>query len=102
MVLICHIDQDNGNYQLSSYVYNSYYRSTNGGSSFTNILNVSNRGRFINPTDYDDDTNILYAAGNADEFIRVSGITGTIAANALAVSTGGRKSFSCNGISLYC
>lgn len=87
----CHIDQDNGNYQISSYVYNSYYRSTDGGANFTSILNVSNRGRFINPTDYDDSANILYASGNPDEFIRVSGITGTIAASAVAVNTGGRS-----------
>jgi hypothetical protein len=87
----CHIDQDNSNYQITSYVYNSYYRSTNGGGSFSQILNVAGRGRFINPTDYDNDANTLYASGNADEYIRVAGITGTVAAAAVPVSLGGGK-----------
>ncbi|MFM2267857.1 MAG: hypothetical protein RL757_1298, partial [Bacteroidota bacterium] len=59
----CHISQKDANYQISSYVYSSFYVSTNGGSSFSNVnLNgaVARRGGFINPSDYDDDANILY------------------------------------------
>ena len=29
----CHIDQTNGNIQITSYVYNNYFVSLNGGST---------------------------------------------------------------------
>lgn len=57
----CHIDQDQPQYQFTSYVYNNYYRSSNGGNSFTSA-NHGNNGRFINPTDYDDLGNKMYCA----------------------------------------
>lgn len=65
----CHIDQDNGNIQITSYVYNNYYVSTNGGTSFPQ-RSKNNRGSFINPTDYDDANNILYGADNAGSYFR--------------------------------
>lgn len=83
-----HIDQDNSNYQITSYVRNAYYRSTNGGSSFSLIMNDQNRGRFINPTDYDDNANKLYAAGNANELVRVDNITGSVTNSVVTVSIG--------------
>ncbi len=65
----CHIDQDQPQYQLTSYVYNNYYRSSNGGLSF-NSSSHGNTGRFINPSDYDNDANKLYAARNNGEYLR--------------------------------
>jgi len=65
----CHIDQTNGNIQITSYVYNNYYVSTNGGSSFTQRF-FANTGSFINPTDYDDNANILYGGNPAGSFFR--------------------------------
>ncbi|WP_338814546.1 T9SS type A sorting domain-containing protein [Bernardetia sp. Wsw4-3y2] len=56
----CFIDQDNSNVQISSYVYNNYRISTDGGNSFTPVA-TSNDGSFINPTDYDDAVNLLYS-----------------------------------------
>ncbi|MEL6535043.1 MAG: T9SS type A sorting domain-containing protein [Bacteroidota bacterium] len=64
-----HIDQDNANYQFTAYVFTSYYRSTNNGTSFSTLISNQSYGRFINPTDYDDDSNILYAAGNNGQYI---------------------------------
>ncbi len=59
----CHIDQDQPQYWFSSYVYNSYYRSSNGGTSFPGSATYgSSTGRFINPTDYDDLNNKMYCA----------------------------------------
>ncbi len=67
----CHIDQNQPTYQYTSYVYNNYYRSTNSGTSFSSSgLSFGNTGRFINPTDYDDSLNILYAAYNAGAFLK--------------------------------
>ncbi len=67
----CHIDQDQPLYWFTSYVYTSYYRSTNGGTSFSNVLNTSgNVGSFISPTDYDDNANKMYMCGNNGTFLR--------------------------------
>lgn len=65
----CHIDQNQPQFQYTSYVYNNYYRSTNTGSSFNSIID-NDTGRFINPTDYDDANNILYAAKNGGTYYR--------------------------------
>ena len=77
----CFIDQDNANYQITSYIRNNWYRSTNGGSSFSSIQRVSD-GSFINPADYDDNKNILYSAKSTTQLNRITNITGT------SVSTG--------------
>ena len=65
----CHIDQQNPNIQITSYVYNNYYLSTNGGGNFVQLIN-NNSGRFINPSDYDNDAGKLYAAASSGEFFR--------------------------------
>lgn len=67
-----HIDQDQGQYQWGSYVYNQYRRSTNSGSSWTSVNYSSSAGRFINPTDYDDVNNIMYCSGVQNAFVRWS------------------------------
>ncbi|MBC7383276.1 MAG: hypothetical protein H7296_09855 [Bacteroidia bacterium] len=67
----CHIDQDQPNFWFTSYVYTSYYRSSNSGGSFSNVLNVSgNVGSFISPTDYDDAANKMYMCGNNGTYQR--------------------------------
>ncbi len=67
-----HIDQNEGQYQWGSYVYNQYRRSTNSGSTWTSVNYSTSAGRFINPTDYDDVNNIMYASGVANAFVRWS------------------------------
>jgi hypothetical protein len=67
-----HIDQNEGQFQWGSYVYNQYRRSTNSGSTWTSVNYSSTAGRFINPTDYDDVNNIMYCSGNANAFVRWS------------------------------
>ncbi|MEL7020976.1 MAG: hypothetical protein AAGK47_05170, partial [Bacteroidota bacterium] len=59
----CHIDQDNPDIQITAFTRNSYSLSTNGGASFTSFVREDG-GSFINPTDYDNDADVLYA-GNA-------------------------------------
>jgi hypothetical protein len=77
-----HIDQTNANYQFGAYVYNQYRRSTNGGNNWSSINYSSSAGRFINPTDYDDNNGILYAAGAANRFVRWNNArTGTTFSN---------------------
>ncbi|KAB2815665.1 PKD domain-containing protein [Phaeocystidibacter marisrubri] len=84
----CFIDQTNPNLWISSYVYNTYYRSINGGTSFlsTEILNDPNTGRFINPADYDDNLGILYSARTNSTLSRVSNVAGSPTASSIAIS----------------
>ena len=59
----CHIDQNEPQFQFTSYIGNKfYYRSTNGGQSFVQFGNhpTSIGGLFIAPSDYDDVNNIMY------------------------------------------
>lgn len=66
----CHIDPLNHNLQITSYVYNQYRVSTNGGTSFSTVNLSNNTGGFINPTAFDKNSKILYAAENAGKFLR--------------------------------
>jgi len=83
----CFIDQTDANYQITSYVYNTYWRSTNGGASFGNPIQFStSTGRFINPADYDDNQNILYSARTSSTLNRISNITGTPSVGSISIS----------------
>lgn len=66
----CHIDQDNPNLQLTSYVYNNIRISTNGGASFTSVSTTG--GSFINPSDYDNTADLLYLCQGAGSFTRMT------------------------------
>ena len=57
------IDQDEPQYQFGSYVFNTYRRSTNGGASWNSVDYSNSIGQFINPTDYDNVVNKMYAGG---------------------------------------
>lgn len=68
-----HINQLNGDNQISAYVYNNYYLTANGwsGGTITRSLGgtgTTATGRFINPTDLDDQNNLLYCAHNANTY----------------------------------
>ena len=64
------IDQDQPTYQFGSYVYNNYRRSINNGANWSSINLNSNTGRFINPWDYDNAANIIYACSGTGNFLR--------------------------------
>ncbi|MBL7927759.1 MAG: T9SS type A sorting domain-containing protein [Bacteroidia bacterium] len=64
----CHIDQDQPQFQFTSYVYNDHYRSSDGGVTWTNV--TGSGGQFINPTDYDDVNNKLYCCRNSNDYLR--------------------------------
>ncbi|MGB8194797.1 MAG: T9SS type A sorting domain-containing protein [Chitinophagaceae bacterium] len=65
---LCHIDQDNGNVQITSFTGNSFSVSSDGGNSFISL--GFSGGSFINPTDYDDASNNLYAGFAAGSYLR--------------------------------
>ena len=62
---LCFIDQDNSQIQITSYVYNNWRLSSNGGDSFSYYPYTTN-GSFINPADYDSESNVLYASSTTD------------------------------------
>jgi PKD repeat protein len=73
----CFIDQTDANIQISSYVYNSFYRSTNGGNNFLSIQSDQSTGSFINPADYDDFFNVLYSARTSSTLNRIRNVETT-------------------------
>ena len=64
-----HIDEDEPQYQYGSYVYSNYKRSINGGSTWSSV-NFGNFGQFINPSDFDDINNNMYAADDPNYYQR--------------------------------
>jgi hypothetical protein len=69
------IDQTQSAVAISSYVYNTYSASSNGGWTFPTVLiNDTGSGSFINPADYDDRENILYTYRNSTSLYRVTGV----------------------------
>jgi photosystem II stability/assembly factor-like uncharacterized protein len=62
---ITHINQQNPQIQFGSYVYNQYRRSTNGGATWSSVNLSGSAGLFVNPFDYDDGQNIMYASNGA-------------------------------------
>ncbi len=78
----CHIDQTDGQVQITAFTNNNYNRSLNGGTSFSSLgsgIN-NNRGRFINPTDYADNTNVMYCGDDAGQYYVITGLDATPAA----------------------
>ncbi|RYZ24001.1 MAG: hypothetical protein EOO16_02730 [Chitinophagaceae bacterium] len=55
-----HISQSNPQIQVGTYVYNSYHVSSDGGATWVDT-DLSSDGSFVNPFDYDDATNTMYA-----------------------------------------
>ena len=61
----CFIDQTDPCIQITAYTNNSYYKSTDGGQTFTALgTQDPNTGEFINPADYDDNNDLLYSCNS--------------------------------------
>lgn len=83
----CFIDQTSPNIQVTSYVYNSYWRSTDGGNSFgSRFQSDQSTGKFINPTDYDDNLHVLYSARTSSTINRVTDMNTSPTITNLSVS----------------
>ena len=66
-----HIDQNESQYQFTAFTRNNWFTSTDGGNSFSDVTHAFvNTGSFINPTDYDNDANLLYAGSSVGTFVR--------------------------------
>ncbi len=56
-----HIDQDDGDFQITSFTGITINRSFDGGQTFSNVFSISN-GVFINPSDFSDNDDVIYGA----------------------------------------
>ncbi|MDB5252515.1 MAG: type sorting protein [Flaviaesturariibacter sp.] len=71
-----HIDQTDGQLQITAAQFNQYFRSLNGGGSFTFLSGVSNgRGGFVNPTDLDDNLKTLYCGDDPGKYYVIQNLT---------------------------
>ncbi|MFY8165015.1 MAG: PKD domain-containing protein, partial [Sediminibacterium sp.] len=85
----CFIDQVNGNFQIASYIFNNFYRSTDAGIDFDNtLLDDDNTGKFINPADYDNQNQVLYSGRNSSTIYRVRQVRGTPTSPEIVTITG--------------
>ncbi|GAA3935425.1 hypothetical protein GCM10022406_19720 [Hymenobacter algoricola] len=84
----CFIDEDQPQYQFSSYIYAQYRRSINGGVSFSSFNFSSTLGSFINPTDYDSRTNTMYAGYGSGQLMRWPDATTASAVNSITLTAG--------------
>lgn len=82
------IDQDQPQNQFGSYIFNVYRRSTNTGANWSSIrfykgtsTAPSDFGNFINPYDYDNTNNYIYASADANEIFRWTTPVTTVAGN---------------------
>ncbi|HRI25724.1 MAG TPA: hypothetical protein PLZ45_13690, partial [Ferruginibacter sp.] len=64
------IDQNEPQYQVAAYVYCNFRRTADGGNTWSGNGNSSGAGQFINPFDYDDVGNRVYAGYNAGQYVR--------------------------------
>lgn len=84
-----HIDEDEPNIQMSGFTYQNYVITTNNWNSANGAGDGSQNGAFINPTDYDSETNILYCAHRSGNFYRISGIGGGRSEDQIAIAAFG-------------
>lgn len=63
------IDQDQPQFQSGAYVFSNYRRSADGGASWS-FGGTDNNGQFINPYDYDNTGNKIYACYTAGNYLR--------------------------------
>jgi len=70
------IDPNNGNIQITSYVYNNHWISVDGGNNFTQLF-FGNTGSFINPSDYDPATKNLYSGYAGGQYFLWSNVVNT-------------------------
>ncbi len=81
-----HINQANPQVQFGSYVYNQYRRSTNGGASWSSVNLSTTAGMFVNPFDYDDSKNIMYACWASNQIVRWVNANTSTTANLLTLT----------------
>ena len=68
----CFISPSNSNKQISSYVYNQFYYTTNNWTSSNNLIADGTTGKFINPAEWDDNGSGLFSAKGTGTIYRIT------------------------------
>jgi photosystem II stability/assembly factor-like uncharacterized protein len=98
------IDQNQPQYQFGAYVYNRYRVSIDGGVSWTSVdYNIGGLdfGEFINPWDYDDANNNLYAAAEPGTYLQWLNAPLTTSPSEIAVALFNSNTVSAATVSPY-
>lgn len=96
-----HIDQKDPQNQFTSYVFNQYRRSTDGGNTWGSINFSATVGSFINPTDYDNVNKTFYGGYGAGKYLAwLNANTGTSALS-VTVPQFASGSITYTGVSKY-
>ena len=80
-----HIDQLDRTYQLVSSQRGGVAHSSNGGTSFRRVTNLGT-GNFINQSDYDYSSGILYSAAGDNELGKITDVKTTSPSSEVAIS----------------
>ena len=85
----CFIDEDNSDVQITSFVYNNYRFSKDFMDNIQFVEEGDDKGRFINPADYNSNIDMLFAAGDADEIVRYDVTATNVDGETVSVDLGG-------------
>ena len=92
-----HIDQEDPNYQFVGSNYNTIYRSTNGGNSWSLYSSYevggADTGTLINPTGIDDGTKTLYANVDGSTILRLPNYTQLATTQTMSINLGSQSTF---------
>ena len=92
-----HIDQKDPNYQFIGSNYNTIYRSTNGGQSFSLYsryqVGGADTGTLINPTGIDDGTKTIYANVDNTSILRLTNYLQLATTSLMSINLGSQASF---------
>lgn len=67
----CFISPSTNNKQITSYVYNNFYYTTNGWGSSGNLISDATTGKFINPAEWDETGTGLFTGKAAGAIYRI-------------------------------
>jgi len=85
----CFVDRTNNSFMITSLYYGDFYRSTNGGTSFSNIADPSGQGEWVSPVKQDPTAATTVYAGGRAALNRTTNITAaTVAWTNLGTPTG--------------
>ena len=84
---LCHIDQNEPQYQMVSSQFGNWGLSTNGGITFSG--GQTTNSNFLTPSDYDDDADILYTQTGDGDFYRWFVKTGILELGDFGIGAGG-------------
>ncbi len=85
----CFISASNNSKQISAYVYNNFYYTTDGWASSNSLISDGNTGKFINPAIWDENGPGLFSGKGALTLYRTKFATSPSAPSTITVKSSG-------------